>query len=251
MEQIFGYGDWLVGGDLEVLQRVQWGDGLDQYRKTPAELRAEFHKRGADAVYAFQLRNPVHNGHALLMQDTRRTLLERGFKNPVLLLHPLGGWTKADDVPLDVRMEQHGAVLAEKVLEPDHTVLAIFPSPMLYAGPTEVQWHAKARRNCGANFYIVGRDPAGMKHPEGGDLFNPDHGRSVACLGCGIHRCRLERKLTHTLCLLAFSFFCLPQRGAADGTWSQRPGDYSVPCGGLQHQEGRHGLFQPGQRRRL
>ena len=29
-------------------------------------------------------------------------ILSRGYKNPVLLLHPLGGWTKADDVPLKV-----------------------------------------------------------------------------------------------------------------------------------------------------
>ena len=26
-------GDWLVGGDLSVLGRVTWGDGLDQYRQ--------------------------------------------------------------------------------------------------------------------------------------------------------------------------------------------------------------------------
>jgi ATP sulfurylase len=44
----------------------------------------------ADAVFAFQLRNPIHNGHALLMADTKRRLLERGYKKPVLLLHPLG-----------------------------------------------------------------------------------------------------------------------------------------------------------------
>ncbi len=49
-----------------------------------------FHFLQADAVFAFQLRNPVHNGHALLMQDTRRRLSERGYKKPVLLLHPLG-----------------------------------------------------------------------------------------------------------------------------------------------------------------
>ena len=49
-----------------------------------------------------QLRNPVHNGHALLMKDCKRQLLEKGHSNPVLLLHPLGGWTKDDDVPLDV-----------------------------------------------------------------------------------------------------------------------------------------------------
>jgi hypothetical protein len=64
----------------------------------------------ADAVFAFQLRNPVHNGHALLMTDTRRRLLEMGYKNPLLLLHPLGGYTKADDVPLDWRMKQHDQV---------------------------------------------------------------------------------------------------------------------------------------------
>lgn len=93
----------------------------------------------SDAVFAFQLRNPVHNGHALLMQDTRRRLLERGYQNPVLLLHPLGGWTKDDDVPLDWRMKQHAAVLEECVLDPASTIVAIFPSPMMYAGPTEVR----------------------------------------------------------------------------------------------------------------
>merc|ERR1719206_1481370 len=54
----------------------------------------------------------------------------------------------------------------EGVLDPESTVLAIFPSPMMYAGPTEVQWHAKARMATGANYYIVGRDPAGMPHPD-------------------------------------------------------------------------------------
>ena len=56
----------------------------------------------------------------------------------MLLLHPLGGWTKDDDVPLPIRIKQHLAVLEEGVLDPDNTVLAIFPSPMMYAGPTEV-----------------------------------------------------------------------------------------------------------------
>ena len=51
-------------------------------------------------------------------------------------------------------------VLEDGVLDPETTVVSIFPSPMHYAGPTEVHWHAKARINAGANFYIVGRDPA-------------------------------------------------------------------------------------------
>ena len=56
-----------------------------------------------------------------------------------------------------VRMKQHQAILEEGVLDPQKTVLAIFPSPMMYAGPTEVQWHAKSRMTAGANFYIVGK----------------------------------------------------------------------------------------------
>ena len=186
---IFDSGDWLCGGDLEVLERIKWNDGLDQYRLTPNELRAKFKEMGADAVFAFQLRNPVHNGHALLMQDTRRRLTDRGYKKPVLLLHPLGGWTKDDDVPLPVRIQQHLAVMKEGVLDPESTVMAIFPSPMMYAGPTEVQWHAKARMSTGANFYIVGRDPAGMPHPDTKqDMYQATHGAKVLTMAPGLNQ---------------------------------------------------------------
>lgn len=190
-KQVLESGEYLVGGELAVLERIRWRDGLDQYRLTPNELRCRFKGLNADAIFAFQLRNPIHNGHALLMQDTKRQLLESGFKKPVLLLHPLGGWTKDDDVPLQVRMAQHQAVLDAGVLRREDTVLAIFPSPMMYAGPTEVQWHAKARMNAGANFYIVGRDPAGMPHPDkqaypDGNLYDATHGARVLKMAQGL-----------------------------------------------------------------
>uniref|UniRef100_A0A8C6YDR3 3'-phosphoadenosine 5'-phosphosulfate synthase 2 n=1 Tax=Naja naja TaxID=35670 RepID=A0A8C6YDR3_NAJNA len=187
VKMVMESGDWLAGGELLVLERIKWNDGLDQYRLTPLELREKFREMNADAVFAFQLRNPVHNGHALLMQDTKRRLLERGYKHPVLLLHPLGGWTKEDDVPLDWRMKQHAAVLEEHVLDPKSTIVAIFPSPMLYAGPTEVQWHCRSRMIAGANFYIVGRDPAGMPHPETKkDLYEPTQGGKVLSMAPGL-----------------------------------------------------------------
>uniref|UniRef100_I3MDL3 3'-phosphoadenosine 5'-phosphosulfate synthase 1 n=1 Tax=Ictidomys tridecemlineatus TaxID=43179 RepID=I3MDL3_ICTTR len=187
IKMVMEQGDWLIGGDLQVLDRIYWNDGLDQYRLTPTELKQKFKDMNADAVFAFQLRNPVHNGHALLMQDTHKQLLERGYRRPVLLLHPLGGWTKDDDVPLMWRMKQHAAVLEEGVLNPESTVVAIFPSPMMYAGPTEVQWHCRARMVAGANFYIVGRDPAGMPHPETGkDLYEPTHGAKVLTMAPGL-----------------------------------------------------------------
>lgn len=56
-----------------------------------------------------------------------------------IYVRPAGGWTKDDDVPLPWRIRQHQALMDENVLEPESTVMAIFPSPMMYAGPTEVQ----------------------------------------------------------------------------------------------------------------
>uniref|UniRef100_A0A7S1ES91 sulfate adenylyltransferase n=1 Tax=Timspurckia oligopyrenoides TaxID=708627 RepID=A0A7S1ES91_9RHOD len=186
-EIIYNGGEWLVGGDIEVLERVRYNDGLDEYRLTPQELEAEYVKRGADAVFFFQLRNPIHNGHALLMTSTREELMKRGFKNPVLVVHQIGGKVKGDDVPLRERMMQNQAVITEGVLDPKSTILGIFPSPMLYAGPTEVQWHAKARLNAGCQFYIVGRDPAGMKHPATDeDMYDPWHGKKALTFAPGL-----------------------------------------------------------------
>lgn len=184
---IYESGDYLVGGDLEVLKEIKYDDGLDEFRLTPRQLREEYKKRGADAVFVFQLRNPIHNGHALLMTSCREELIARGYKNPVLLVHQIGGKVKGDDIPLEVRIAQNKRVLAEGVLDPKSTLLGIFPSPMLYAGPTEVQWHAKARMNAGCQYYIVGRDPAGMKHPNGErDMFDAWHGKNVLRMAPGL-----------------------------------------------------------------
>lgn len=41
----------------------------------------------------------------------------------------------------------------------------------------------------GANFYIVGRDPAGLPHPDkgkGGDLYDPTHGSRVLKVAPGL-----------------------------------------------------------------
>lgn len=91
----------------------------------------------------------------------------------------------------DIRMAQHQAVLDAGVLERDNTILAIFPSPMMYAGPTEVQWHAKSRMIAGATYYIVGRDPAGMPHPDknlypDGNLYDDTHGGRVLKIAPGL-----------------------------------------------------------------
>ncbi|GLE08918.1 hypothetical protein PINS_up020393 [Pythium insidiosum] len=165
VHEIMKSGDWLIGGEIHLIKRVRYNDDLDRYRLTPNELRAKFDEMGADVVLAFQTRNPTHAGHAYLMNSARQQLIAQGYKNPVLWLSPLGGWTKEDDVPLDVRVRQHEAILRDGMLDKNSTVLAIWPSPMIYAGPREVQWHAKSRRNAGASFFVVGRDPAESSGP--------------------------------------------------------------------------------------
>ena len=96
-------------------------------------------------------------------------------------MHPLGGWSKDDDVPLAVRISQHQALLDDGTLDKESTILAVWPSPMYLAGPTEVIWHASSRVNCGITHFIVGRDPAGVMHPDlpGTPCYDPWHGQKL------------------------------------------------------------------------
>jgi len=55
----------------------------------------------------------------------------------ITLVLMVGDWTKADNVPLSWRLKQCEAMLDS--LDRDRTVLAIFPSPFIHAGPKEVR----------------------------------------------------------------------------------------------------------------
>lgn len=84
------------------------------------------------------------------------------------------------------------AVLDEGILDKESTILAIFPSPMNYAGPREVQWHAKARIHTGSNCYIVGRDPAGITNPISGEsIYNEEDGAKVLAMTPGLNNLKI------------------------------------------------------------
>jgi len=69
---IMEQGDFLVSGEsMTFTKKVTFSDGMDQWRLTPKQIQEAVVEKGADAVYAFQVRNPLHNGHVLLLKDTR------------------------------------------------------------------------------------------------------------------------------------------------------------------------------------
>jgi sulfate adenylyltransferase len=146
-------GSWCLAGDLEVITPNPDPE-FPEHRLAPAQTRAEFDKRGWQTIAAFQTRNPIHRAHEYLTKCALEV-------TDGLLIHPLVGETKSDDIPADVRMCCY-QVLIDGYYNSSRTMLSVMPLAMRYAGPREAVLHAIIRKNYGCTHFIVGRDHAGV-----------------------------------------------------------------------------------------
>ncbi len=152
--KLYDQQDILLSGPVKVFSEGPYPETFGDHYGRPATTRAIFEEKRWTTIAAFQTRNPIHRSHEYCTKIALEVC-------DGILIHPLVGKLKADDIPADTRMKCY-EVLLQNYYPKDRVVLKVYPMEMRYGGPREAILHAIFRQNYGCSHLIVGRDHAGV-----------------------------------------------------------------------------------------
>jgi len=175
----------LVGGALRALPQV-FHPEYGEYILSPRMTRTLIRERKWQRALAFQTRNPLHRAHEYALVAGAERLTRDGFFTGVVL-NPLVGELKDDDVPAVTRMRTYRALHDRRLLGEGDKDEALWQQvgydlndvfeligldmKMFYGGPSEAIMHAIYRQNHGFSDLVIGRKHADAPYEDGSPIW--------------------------------------------------------------------------------
>jgi sulfate adenylyltransferase len=175
----------LIGGTLRVLPQPIDPD-YGEYMLSPRMTRTFIREHKWDRALAFQTRNPLHRAHEYALVAGAENLTREGHFTGVVL-NPLVGELKGDDVPAATRMRCYRLLHDRRLLGEGDKDEALWRSTgydlsevfeligldikMFYGGPSEAIMHSIYRQNYGFSDLVIGRKHADAPFEDGSPIW--------------------------------------------------------------------------------